>query len=64
MFNDPPYKIIETKISKKVLEALPLDKTAIVDSGIPAVLILTKSLEVLSSPKFLEPKLKLTPRDI
>ncbi len=53
-FGDQPYKIVETKISKIIFESLPSDLKEIVDNGIQAVLIPTESLDVLSSPQFLD----------
>ena len=53
-FGNPPYEIIETKIPKKLLEALPEIQRTTVDSGIPTILIPTESLDILSKPEFLD----------
>ena len=53
-FGNPPYEIIETKIPKKLLEALPEIQRTTVDSGIPTVIIPTESLDILSKPEFLD----------
>lgn len=57
-FGDQPYKIVETKIPKIIYESLPHDLKEVVDNGIHAVLIPTESLEILSSPLFLDNSFK------